>query len=65
LILLGFVFLSLPEDGQHVIVINNYHGPFVIDMYAIACILVSWICMIITAIVSALVGVVTNKEFHK
>jgi len=51
LILLGFVFLSLPEDEKRVIVINDYHGPSVMDIYGIASILVSWICMLITAIV--------------
>ena len=51
LILLGFVFISLPEDGKRVIVINDYHGPSVMDIYGIASILASWICMLITAIV--------------
>jgi len=51
LILLGFVFLSLPEDEKRVIVINDYHGPSVMDIYGIASILASWICMLITAIV--------------
>lgn len=50
IIIVGFILLLLPETGEVLIAVNDYHGPSSIDIVGLSLIILCWAMMLVTAI---------------